>query len=81
MKNKKSSHDHDQRPASASRPTAAAGLKQNGIDFAPLADEVAKRAYFTYLNEGSIPGRDEKYWLEAEAQLRGEVSRVHALHN
>jgi hypothetical protein len=72
MKNNNSSHDHDQRPGSASRRTAAAGLKQSGIDFAPSADEVAKRAYFSYLNQGLIPGNEEKNWLEA--QLRAGLN-------
>jgi len=71
----------DQRLTGASRSFAAGGLKKNGIDFAPSVGEVAKRAYFSYLNEGSIPGQDEKHWLEAEAQLRAELCHVHALHN
>jgi hypothetical protein len=30
---------------------------------------VARRAYFTYENEGSSQGRDVQHWLAAEAQL------------
>jgi hypothetical protein len=83
MKSKKFSQDKNQRPASASRATASADLKQNGIDFAPLADEVARRAYFSYVNEGSRPGHDVQHWLAAEAQLLAErnLTRIHWFHS
>jgi hypothetical protein len=32
-------------------------------------DEVAKRAYFIYLNQGSPQGREMDHWLSAEAEL------------
>ncbi|MGZ4961180.1 MAG: DUF2934 domain-containing protein [Limisphaerales bacterium] len=32
-------------------------------------DEVAKRAYFIYLNQGSPQGREVDHWLSAEAEL------------
>jgi hypothetical protein len=53
------------------------------MDFAPLADEVARRAYFSYVNEGSRPGRDVQHWLAAEAQLLAErnLTRIHGFHN
>lgn len=35
--------------------------------------EIAKRAYMNYLNEGSLPGREEQHWLEAEAKLHAEI--------
>jgi hypothetical protein len=49
------------------------------VDFAPSADEVARRAYFTYENEGSSQGRDVQHWLATEAQLIVErnLTRVH----
>ena len=49
----------------------------------PSADEVARKAYFTYVNQGSPPGRDVQHWLEAEAQLLAErnLTRVHGFHN
>jgi hypothetical protein len=83
MKSKKFFQDKNQGPAGASRPTASADLKQNGMDFAPLADEVARRAYFSYVNEGSRPGRDVQHWLAAEAQLLAErnLTRIHGFHN
>ena len=73
----------NQKPASASRPTAVVDLNQNEIDFAPAPDEVARRAYFSYVNEGSLPGRHVQHWLEAEAELIAErkLTRVHGFHN
>jgi len=34
--------------------------------------EIATRAYFIFLSEGSPPGRDLQHWLDAEAQLRNQ---------
>ena len=68
MKYKNSSQDQNQKPASVSRPTAAAGLNQNEIDFAPSPDEVARRAYFSYVNQGSLAGHEVQQWLKAEAE-------------
>ena len=53
------------------------------MDFAPSADEVARRAYFSYVNEGSPHGRDVQHWLAAEAELLAErnLTRVHGFHN
>jgi hypothetical protein len=83
MKHKNFSQDQNQKPASASRPTAVADLNPNEIDFAPSPDEVARRAYFSYVNQGSLPGHDVQHWLEAEAQLLAErkLTRVHGFHN
>jgi hypothetical protein len=83
MKHKNVSQDQNQKPASASRPTLAADLNQNEIDFAPSPDEVARKAYFSYVNEGSLPGHEVQHWLEAEAQLLAErkLTRVHGFHN
>ena len=78
MKHNKFSQDQNQKPAGASR-SAAMDLNQNEIDFAPSPDEVARRAYFSYLNEGSPQGRDVQHWLAAEAHLIAErnLTRVH----
>ena len=83
MKHNKFSQGQNQKPASASRPTAAADLNQNEIDFAPSPDEVARKAYFSYVNEGSRPGHEVQHWLEAEAQLLAErnQTRAHGFHN
>jgi hypothetical protein len=58
-------------------------LNQNEIDFVPSPDEVARRAYFSYVNQGSLPGHDVQHWLEAEAQLLAErkLTRTHGLSN
>jgi hypothetical protein len=83
MKHINFSSDPNQEPAGASRPTAAEDLNQNKIDFVPSADEVARRAYFSYVNQGSLPGHDVQHWLEAEAELIAEsnLTRVHGFHN
>jgi hypothetical protein len=83
MKHNNFFQDQNQKPAGASRPAAAADLNQNKMDFAPSADEVARRAYFSYVNQGSLPGHDVQHWLEAEAQLLAErnLTRVHGFHN
>jgi hypothetical protein len=82
MKHKHFSHDQNQKPAGASG-SAVVDLNQNGIDFAPSADEVARRAYFSYVNQGSLQGHEVQHWLEAEAELIAErnLTRVHGFHN
>jgi Protein of unknown function (DUF2934) len=83
MKHKKFSQDQNQKLASDSRSTAAADSNQNAIDFTPSPDEVARRAYFSYVNQGSSQGHEVQHWLEAEAQLLEErkLTRVHGFHN
>ena len=83
MKHNKYSHDQNQKPARALQPTAAAEVSQSEIAFAPSPDEVARRAYFNYVNEGSLPGHDVQHWLAAEAHLLAErnLTRAHAFHN
>jgi len=83
MKHNKFTQDQNQKPISAVRPAPAADLNQNDADFALSPDEVARKAYFSYLNEGSLPGRDVQHWLTAEAQLLAErnLTRVHGFHN
>jgi len=83
MKHNKFSQGQNQKPAGASRPTAAADLNQNEIDFEPSPDEVARKAYFSYVNEGSLPGHEVQHWLEAEAELIAErkLTRVHGFYN
>ena len=70
-------------PATTSQPMAAAALDQGAMAFTPSPDEVARRAYFTYVNEGSRPGHDVQHWLDAEAQLLAErnLTRTHGFHN
>ena len=67
----------------APRPTSAAGNGQDENSFSPSPDEVARKAYFAYENEGSLPGHEVQHWLAAEAQLIAErnQTRVHGFHN
>jgi hypothetical protein len=82
MKHKTSSQNQSQGPAGASL-SAGANLNQSGTDFALSPDEVARRAYFSYVNQGSLPGHDVQHWLKAEAELIAErkLTRVHGFHN
>ena len=67
----------------APRPTSAAGIDQNEISFSPSPDEVARKAYFAYENQGSQPGHEVQHWLAAEAEFIAErnLTRVHGFHN
>ena len=67
----------------APQPTLAVVAGQNETDFAPLPDEVARKAYFAYENQGSQPGHEVQHWLKAEADLIAErnLTRVHGFHN
>jgi len=58
-------------------------LSQNEIDFVPSPDEVARRAYFSYVNQGSSSGHEVQHWLAAEAELIAErkLTRTHGFHN
>ena len=83
MKHNKSSPTCNPKAVHAGRPTAAADNNGNRVNFTPSPDEVARRAYFTYVNQGSLPGHDVQHWLEAESQLLAErnLTRIHAFHN
>lgn len=59
-------------PTSAAPKTKAASLDQNAIDFAPAPDAVARRAYFSYESQGSVPGNHVQHWLAAESALIAE---------
>jgi hypothetical protein len=75
--------DKKQQLASPPLTTATQKLEQEAKDYAPAPDEVARKAYFAYENEGSKPGRDVQHWLKAEADLIAERNRtrVHGFHN
>jgi len=49
--------------------------------FVPSPDEVSRRAYFTYVNQGSLPGHEVQHWLQAEAELIHErnLTRTHGI--
>ncbi|MGO8699131.1 MAG: DUF2934 domain-containing protein [Limisphaerales bacterium] len=83
VRNKTFYQDKNQ-TSSAPSPTAAAReLDREAKDFAPSSDEVARKAYFNYENEGSRSGRDVQHWLTAEADLIAErnLTRGHGFHN
>ena len=71
----KTVQDKRQARTAASRTAEPVELKKEAARCGPLPHEVATRAYFTYLNEGSPQGQDEKHWLEAEVQLHAEIAR------
>jgi hypothetical protein len=81
MKHQNPSVNKQPTPAVPTKAGTAEELSRNGIHPEPSPDEVSRRAYFRYLNEGSPNGRDVQHWLEAEAHLMAEISRVHAFDN
>ncbi|MGO8766696.1 MAG: DUF2934 domain-containing protein [Limisphaerales bacterium] len=52
-------------------------------DFVPSPEEVSRRAYFAYVNQGSQPGHEVQHWLKAEAELIAErkLTRVHGFNH
>jgi hypothetical protein len=82
MKHNKSSQDQNQKSAIAP-PSTTADLNARASEFVPSPDEVDRRAYFSYVNQGSLPGYDVQHWLAAEAQLLAErnLRRTHGSHN
>jgi hypothetical protein len=83
MKQHQQPQAHPQKAAEAPRPTSTATLNANEIGFTPAPDEVARRAYFTYVNQGSQDGHEVQHWLQAEQELIAErnQTRVHGFHN
>ena len=84
MKHKQDSQEHNRqdRPNSSALAKAAT-LTQNEIDSVPSPDEVAQKAYFIYVNQGSQPGHEVQHWLDAESELIAERKRIalHGSHN
>jgi hypothetical protein len=74
MKDYSIAWERNRMPAGESRPTAISNLDKNinNRDFSPAWNEIAKLAYFNYVNRGSKPGDDVEDWLAAEAQLLSE---------
>jgi hypothetical protein len=83
MKHNKFSRSQNQNPATASRPTAFATSGRGEAEFVPAPDEVARKAYFSYVNQGSLRGHEVQHWLAAEAELIAErgLTRTHGFHN
>jgi hypothetical protein len=79
---KQNKYPQNQKSADA-KAAAVAESNKNEINFAPSPDEVARKAYFSYVNQGSSQGHEVQHWLEAESQLIAErnLTRVHGFHN
>jgi hypothetical protein len=75
--------DRNYQAANAARLPAAEESKEKEIALAASQDEIARRAYFAYVNQGSQQGHDVHHWLQAEAQLIEErnLTRIHGFHN
>jgi hypothetical protein len=80
---KHNKYPKDQTAAGTTPPMAAADISQNEINFVPSPDEVARKAYFSYVNQGSSSGHEVQHWLAAEAELIAERNRArtHGFHN
>ncbi len=83
MRHNKFSKNQNPNHAEAPRPTSAATLNATEINFTPAPDEVARRAYFTYVNQGSQDGHEVQHWLAAETELIAErnLTRIHGFHH
>ena len=75
MKHEKFSENQNQ----ATLPDQTMEQNEDGMDLATSEDEVARRAYFSYVNQGSSQGHEVQHWLEAERQLLAErnLTRTH----
>jgi hypothetical protein len=78
---KHNKYPQNQTPAEAA--VQAAELERNEADFSHSPDEIARKAYFAYVNQGSRPGHEVQHWLTAEAELIAErnLTRTHGFHN
>ncbi|HEV2694369.1 MAG TPA: DUF2934 domain-containing protein [Verrucomicrobiae bacterium] len=87
MKHNHFSQNHSdtekQKPEGIAAPPGVTRLTKNEAEFIPSPDEVARRAYFAYENQGSFEGHDVQHWLAAEADLIAErkLTRTHGFHN
>ena len=52
------------------RPMSAGAASSDGN----VEERIRQRAYELYEQEGRQEGRDEEYWLRAEAEIRGRKS-------
>ena len=55
---------------------SVADFNQKGIGFPLWPEDVARRAYFTYVNADSAPRNPVQHLLEAEAQIAEESDRT-----
>ena len=59
-------------PTPSPKNSSSAEISPMDRSYVPPKDEVAKRAYFIFLNRGGYNGADLDHWLEAELQLFAE---------
>jgi hypothetical protein len=73
-------HSNVQKPnlAAASMQVNALPYKKTEFCQRPSREEISRRAYFNYLNEGSTDGNDIYHWLEAEADLLAGCTLLNA---
>ena len=83
MKHKTFYQDRNQKLPEPPLTMAAKKTEKEAKEFVPVPDEIARKAYFTYENEGSRPGHDVQHWLKAEEDLIADRdrTRVHGFHN
>lgn len=60
------------RPAQKAAPNSVAKPRPQRTG-GPTHEQIAQRAHELWVKSGSIPGQDQKHWLEAEAQLKKEL--------
>lgn len=79
MKHSKIAGNEPQNPAFVVSAKAVTGLTQIATGFVPAPDAVARKAYFSYVNQGSLSGHEVQHWLAAEAELIAErkFTRTH----
>jgi hypothetical protein len=70
-------------PGGEPRRMAEPEVNRNQTNFSPAPEELARRAYFTYVNQGSQDGHEVQHWLQAESELIAErkLTRVHGFHS
>ncbi len=60
-------------PPASDEPQSVSSVADSGmrdLENEPARDEVARRAYFRFLQRGGEPGHDQEDWFEAERELR-----------
>jgi Protein of unknown function (DUF2934) len=83
MKHNKNTYDQTKKTDGTVPPVATANPSSTEMAFVPAPDEVSRKAYFSYVNQGSRQGHEVQHWLAAEAELIAERNRtrVHGFHN
>jgi len=79
MKHDKSNKPQNQKPTKKLPLDSDPDMRKSEMTFVPSPDEVSRRAYFSYENQGSHQGNDVQHWLAAEAELIAErnLTRTH----